>query len=269
MPGEFRELAEAMNGTADSLARVVAVAQHHGRRRFQLGPRPRERDGADLGVRDANGVVDDRGFQRRRKSGAPTQVGRRGVAFHSLECRRNACRSGEVTNLAGAIGDSAKARRTEIERALGILQSVRTRVQDAARKSSPSIARRRHNRFVATVSRIAEQTDLLALNAHRSGARRQCGTRLCGGGRRSSQAVRTGPAGRGRRVQLTQVVTARVSSTTRAMEAGVANVKEIETVSRNIDSALDAITSAAERTRTAWRRGHASRAETPHRGNGG
>ena len=33
------------------------------------------------------------------------------------------------------------------------------------------------------------------------------------------------------------------------MEAGVANVGEIETVSRNIDAALDAITSAAERTR--------------------
>jgi methyl-accepting chemotaxis protein len=52
-------------------------------------------------------------------------------------------------------------------------------------------------------------------------------------------------------VQLTQVVTARVTSTTRAMEAGVANVCEIETVSRDIDSALDAITSAAEQTRGA------------------
>ena len=52
-------------------------------------------------------------------------------------------------------------------------------------------------------------------------------------------------------VRLTRVVTARVGSTTRAMEAGVSQVEEIEGVSRNVDAALDSITDAAGRTRTA------------------
>jgi len=102
------------------------------------------------------------------------------------------------------------------------------------------------------VSRIAEQTDLLALNA-------------------AIEAARAGNAGRGFAVvadevrklaeqaqaaaddvvRLTGVVTARVATTTRAMEAGVLRVGEIERVSRDIDSALRTITAAAERTRDA------------------
>ena len=51
--------------------------------------------------------------------------------------------------------------------------------------------------------------------------------------------------------QMTSIVTARVTSTSHAMEAGVARVGEIESVSRDIDDALTTISAAAGRTREA------------------
>jgi methyl-accepting chemotaxis protein len=108
------------------------------------------------------------------------------------------------------------------------------------------------NGFVTSVSQIAEQTNLLALNA-------------------AIEAARAGEAGRGFAVvadevrklaeqaqgaardivQLTQVVSARVGSTSDAMEAGVSKVGEIERVSLELDGALTTITQSAERTRLA------------------
>jgi methyl-accepting chemotaxis protein len=253
MPGEFRELAEAMNGTADSLARVVAVANT-----TADDVASSARDLANVTEQISASATQMASSMTEVSSGAESQVRQlksvdealRSIRSNADEMRAG---SGEVTNLAGAIGESARARRTEIERALAILSSVKHTVQDAAKEVvALNSTAEDINRFVATVSRIAEQTDLLALNA-------------------AIEAARAGNAGRGFAVvadevrklaeqaqvaaedvvQLTQVVTARVSSTTRAMDAGVANVGEIENVSRNIDSALDAITSAAERTRTA------------------
>jgi methyl-accepting chemotaxis protein len=253
MPGEFRELAEAMNGTADSLAKVVAVANT-----TADDVASSARDLANVTEQISASATQMASSMTEVSSGAESQVRQlksvdealRSIRSNADEMRAG---SGEVTNLAGSIGESARARRSEIERALSILGSVRNTVQDAAREVvALNSTAEDINRFVATVSRIAEQTDLLALNA-------------------AIEAARAGNAGRGFAVvadevrklaeqaqlaaedvvQLTQLVTARVASTTRAMEAGVNNVSEIESVSRNIDSALDAITSAAERTRSA------------------
>jgi methyl-accepting chemotaxis protein len=108
------------------------------------------------------------------------------------------------------------------------------------------------NRFVASVGQIADQTNLLALNA-------------------AIEAARAGDAGRGFAVvadevrklaeqsqqaaddivQMTARVTSRVTTSARAMEASAGRVMEIERVSRDIDTALRAITDAAERTRVA------------------
>lgn len=253
LPGEFRELAEAMNTTADSLARVVAVTNTTA-------------DDVASSARDLANVSEQISASAHQmatsmtdvSSGAESQVRQLRTVDEALRSiRTNADEmlvgTSEVTSLAGAIGDSARGRRAEIERALGILTAVRGTVQDAARE----VVALNHtaediNKFVATVSRIAEQTDLLALNA-------------------AIEAARAGVAGRGFAVvaeevrklaeqaqsaaedvvQLTRVVTSRVASTTRAMDAGVANVAEIESVSRDIDEALTTITSAAERTREA------------------
>ena len=253
LPGEFRELAEAMNGTADSLAKVVAVANT-----TADDVAGSARDLANVTEQISASATQMASSMTEVSSGAESQVRQLKSVDEALRSIRNnademRAGSGEVTTLAGSIGESARARRSEIGRALGILGNVRNTVQDAAREVvALNSTAEDINRFVATVSRIAEQTDLLALNA-------------------AIEAARAGNAGRGFAVvadevrklaeqaqlaaedvvQLTQLVTARVSSTTRAMEAGVANVGEIETVSRNIDSALDAITSAAERTRAA------------------
>lgn len=253
MPGEFRELAEAMNGTADSLARVVAVANH-----TADDVASSARDLANVTEQISASATQMASSMTEVSSGAESQVRQLKVVDEALgSIRSNAddilAGSGQVTTLAGSIGDSARQRRIEIERALSILGSVRTTVRDAAGEVVALNATAEDiNRFVTTVSRIAEQTDLLALNA-------------------AIEAARAGNAGRGFAVvadevrklaeqaqaaaedvvRLTQQVTARVASTTLAMEAGVANVGEIENVSRNIDAALDAITTAAEQTRLA------------------
>ena len=176
-------------------------------------------------------------------------------SFHVMRTSADSVRTGasQVKQLAEGIEISAREKRLEIDRALGILAEVRTSVDRAAAEVheltgvAESI-----NRFVAIVSRIAEQTNLLALNA-------------------AIEAARAGSAGRGFAVvadevrklaeqaqtaaddvvQLTAVVTARVGSTTQAMQAGASRVREIQRLSKDIDTALSAITNAAKLTLTA------------------
>jgi methyl-accepting chemotaxis protein len=159
--------------------------------------------------------------------------------------------AGEVHALAGAIESEAEAKRSDIERALQILLDVRNIVQKAASEvSGLTTTAAEINSFVVSVSRIAEQTNLLALNA-------------------SIEAARAGPAGRGFAVvaaevaklaeqtqtaaddvvRLTEAVTTRVTTTSKAMQGSSAHVAEIERVGRDLTDALATIVAAAERTR--------------------
>jgi methyl-accepting chemotaxis protein len=87
--------------------------------------------------------------------------------------------SSEVTALARNIEGVAQAKRTEIDRALGILVDVKHSVELAAQEIRALNATVTDiNRFVASVGQIADQTNLLALNA-------------------AIEAARAGDAGRG------------------------------------------------------------------------
>ena len=252
-PGEFRDLASAMNSTAESLSRVVSIASMTA-------------EDVAMSAHDLSEVSQQISISASQMAtsmaditnGAEGQVQQLRSIDDALRTIRDSAEgvlSGAeaVNTLAGSIEESARAKRAEIERAMGILGDVRSSVQEAAtevvvlNRTAEDI-----NKFVASVSRIAEQTDLLALNA-------------------AIEAARAGTAGRGFAVvadevrklaeqaqaaaddvvRLTSVVTSRVGTTTKAMEAGASRVGEIERVSRDIDGALRTITAAAERTRDA------------------
>ena len=251
--GEFRDLASAMNSTAESLSRVVSIAS-----KTAEDVATSAHDLSEVSRQISVSASQMASSMADITTGADGQVQQLRSIDDALRTIRNSAdgvlQGAEVVNtLAASIEESARAKRTEIERAMGILGDVKQSVQEAA--SEVVVLNRTAediNKFVASVSRIAEQTDLLALNA-------------------AIEAARAGHAGRGFAVvaeevrklaeqaqaaaddvvRLTSTVTARVATTTRAMEAGASRVGEIERVSRDIDAALRTITAAAERTRDA------------------
>ncbi len=253
LPGEFRELADAMNSTSASLSRVVSVSTNTANDVAHSA-----RDLANVSEQISASANQMASSMTEISTGAESQVRQLRAIDDALRAiRTNAddvvLSAEELTALAAAIEETARAKRLELARSLGILTTVRETVREAASEvDALNETAEDINKLVASVGRIAEQTDLLALNA-------------------AIEAARAGDAGRGfgvvadevRKlaeqaqvaaddvVRLTRVVTARVGSTTRAMEAGVSQVEEIEGVSRNVDAALDSITDAAGRTRSA------------------
>jgi methyl-accepting chemotaxis protein len=253
LPTEFRTLGEAMNHASDSLSRMVtgaaSTADVVARSAGELASASHQVSESAGQIAEAVGDV---------SHGAESQVHQIRIVSAALEGIRS--RAGEMVGgaeevhaLAGAIESEAETRRGEMGRALVILLEVRDIVQQAAAEvSGLTTTAAEINNFVVSVSRIAEQTNLLALNA-------------------SIEAARAGPAGRGFAVvaaevgnlaeqtqaaaddvvRLTEAVTTRVTTTSRAMENSVASVGEIERVGRELDSALTTIVAAAERTRQA------------------
>ena len=253
MPGEFSILASAMNQTGESLSRVVSIAA-------------RTADEVSSSAHDLASVSEQISLSASQMASAMTEVSHGAEAQvqqlrsvdDTLQGIREAAdgvkqRSSEVTELARSIEGAAQSKRVEIDRALGILVDIKHSVERAAGEISALNATVTDiNKFVASVSQIADQTNLLALNA-------------------AIEAARAGDAGRGFAVvadevrklaeqsqraaedivQMTGVVTSRVTTSARAMEASAGRVGEIERVSRDIDGALRTISDAAERTRVA------------------
>ncbi|HEY5220446.1 MAG TPA: methyl-accepting chemotaxis protein, partial [Gemmatimonadaceae bacterium] len=240
MPGEFRILADAMNRTGDSLSRIVSAAartaENVSSSAHQLSSVSEEIAVSASHMANAMSEV---------SHGAETQVLQIRNVDETLTRVRNTssevkARADEVQSLAAEIEHSASDKRIEIEHALGILADVKTSVEQAASEvAALTSAAADITRFVQAVSQIAEQTNLLALNA-------------------AIEAARAGDAGRGFAVvadevrklaeqsqkaaqdvvQMTGLVTMRVTTSARAMESGASRVVEIERLSRDIDEAL-------------------------------
>ncbi|OYV68483.1 MAG: hypothetical protein B7Z72_08170, partial [Gemmatimonadetes bacterium 21-71-4] len=253
LPGEFRILGDAMNRTGDSLSRIVAAAA-------------RTSESVSSSAHQLSSVAEEIAVSANHMAnamsevsqGAEAQVHQLRMVDDTLTALRQTsgqvkARADQVQVLADQIEQAAAEKRAEIERALGILADVKTSVEQAATEvAALTTAAADITRFVQTVSQIAEQTNLLALNA-------------------AIEAARAGDAGRGFAVvadevrklaeqaqraaqdvvQMTSLVTTRVTTSARAMEAGGSRVGEIERLSREIDAALNVITTFAAETRSA------------------
>jgi methyl-accepting chemotaxis protein len=159
----------------------------------------------------------------------------------------------EVSALAAKVEEAAGAKRQEIKRALDILLSVRTDVDNAsAEVGGLHNITAEINKFVSAVGRIAEQTNLLALNAAIEAARAGSAGRgfavVADEVRKLAEQAETSAADI---VKLTESITERVNRTSQAMKVGVARVREIESLSRDMDGALGTISEAAATMRSA------------------
>jgi methyl-accepting chemotaxis protein len=250
LPGEFAMVATAMNHAADSLSRVVDVAT---RTADDVTHSAGDLASASQQISDTANQVSQAVTQV--SAGAEAQVQQIHAVTKSLDTIRDgadgvAAGAEEVQALAASIHGQAAGKRVELERTLSILVDVRTIVRQAAEEVRALNATVGDiNKFVVSVGRIADQTNLLSLNA-------------------AIEAARAGAAGRGfgvvadeiRKladqsraaaddvVDLTGSVTSRVSKTYSTMERGESQVGELERVSREIDDALASIAAAAERT---------------------
>ena len=253
LPHEFRILGHAMNQTGDSLSRIVSVAA-----RTAENVATSAHDLASVSEQISLSAGQMAHAMTEVSHGAETQVQQLRAVDETLAQIRHSAdgvrsRSGEVNDLARAIETSAQEKRQEILRAVDILRDVKASVEHAASEVvALNGTTAEIHAFVAMVAKIADQTNLLALNAAIEAARAGRHGRgfavvaeevrkLAGQAQRAADDI----------LQVTEVVTARVTSSARAMESSAARVVEIEHLSRDIDDALRAITEAAERTRVA------------------
>ncbi len=253
MPGEFRILADALDGTAASLERVVAGVASASE---EVGASANQYASISEAMSEtANHVAMAMTEISEGAEGQVMQIRAVDVELQAVSTRTEQVMGGaqEVDSLAVQIAASAKQRRKDVDAAVMVMLDVQSTVRRAADEVDElhRMIGDIHG-FAGAVGAIADQTNLLALNA-------------------AIEAARAGEAGRGfgvvaeeirslaeeaRRatldvVDLTEQIVPRVEATTRAMQSGAARVGEIEHVSRQLDAALASMADAAEGTRRA------------------
>jgi methyl-accepting chemotaxis protein len=250
LPGEFATVAAAMNHAAESLSRVADVATQTA---DDVTHSAGDLASASQQISDTANQVSEAVTQV--SAGAEAQVQQIASVTRSLDTIRDAADgvaagAEEVQALAASIHGQAADKRVELERTLSILVDVRTIVRQAAdevRALNATVGD--INKFVVSVGRIADQTNLLSLNAAIEAAR--AGVAGRGFGVVADEIRKLADQSRAAAddvVDLTESVTTRVSRTFSTMERGESQVGELERVSREIDEALASITAAAERT---------------------
>ena len=253
LPDEFEILAHAMNQTGDSLSRIVAVAASTAHNVATSA-----HDLASVSEQISLSASQMASAMTDVSLGAETQVQQLRAIDQTLsEIRASAdgvrFRSSEVNDLAHEIEISADEKRREIQVAVAMLREVKASVERAASAvAALNGTSTEIHQFVTIVSKIADQTNLLALNAAIEAAR--AGVHGRGFGVVAAEVRKLAAQAQHAAddiLQVTEVVTARVAGSSRAMEIGTARVIEIERLSETIENALASITSAAERTRRA------------------
>ncbi|MDB4951576.1 MAG: hypothetical protein JWM27_4225 [Gemmatimonadetes bacterium] len=253
LPRELAVLARAMNRAGESLSRIGAGASAaadgvHASAGELAAVSARLSASVDEVTRSISAVsagAADQVEQLRRVDEALRGM-RAGAEQVALEVR-------EVTALAGEIEDEARTKRGESEHTLALLLGIRQTVRAAADESAAlRTAVAEIGSFATAVNQIADQTNLLGLNASIEAARAgEHGAgfgvvaaevrKLAGQARESAEHVR----------RITLAVTQRVDATSGAMSAGVERMDEVERVAQEMGGALTAILGAAERTRRA------------------
>jgi len=250
MPGEFQKIATALNEAGTSLG-ILATATSA--TASELAGSSSEL--SQVSDRIAHQATEVSHVMENVTRGAENQVGMlkkidaelTANGERAIQVRKEA---GSVASLAESIEREAMEKRATITQALSLMLDIRTSVQTASRTAeslhgvTEGIAQ-----FVTSVGRIAEQTNMLALNA-------------------AIEAARAGDAGRGFVVvadevrklaeaaqraaddvaRLTHAITKGVNETVSTMQRSAGLVGEIETVGRDVATALESITASAERT---------------------
>ncbi|MBX6331030.1 MAG: methyl-accepting chemotaxis protein [Gemmatimonadaceae bacterium] len=253
LPDEFQRLADAMNLMGESLSNVVAAATTTAQ---QVAGSATELAEGAVQVSDAANQV--AAAMSDVTAGAASQVQQLREIDGALQVIRQhaeAVRTGlqEVATLAEEIEVSSGAKRRELERALAILLDVKSTVEGAAAEvRALNETAETIKTFVGTVRAIADQTNLIALNAAIEAARAGESGRgfavVAAEVRKLAEQARTAA---GSVAELTRSVSERMARTSHAMDEGVAHVGEIETAAREMDLAFAAIAGASERTRQA------------------
>jgi methyl-accepting chemotaxis protein len=253
LPGEFEILAHAMNQTGDSLSRIVVVAA-----KTAENVATSAHDLASVSEQIALSAGQMASAMTDVSHGAETQVQQlRSVDRSLAEIRESAdgvrFRSAELNDLARDIEASAQEKRQEILRAVAMLRDVKSSVERASSEvSALTETTAEIHRFVAIVSKIADQTNLLALNAAIEAARaRRHGLGFAVVAEEVRKLALQAQAAAQDILQVTEIVTSRVTTSSRVMETSARRVVEIERLSEAIEHALGTITDAAGRTRLA------------------